>query len=310
MSTVRISVLSVCWTAIGHPSPIVRRQRARSRVENGTIQFVASGATRNKTPVGANETHGRRNGDARETKRTAARLTTRSDRRPYDNATVRVEYRRVVEANVSPPADEPDDIDDAGESDGTDHPVEFDAPTGATDDGDAIDDTGEDGADDASVPADTAGDDAPETTTESLRRTLDGLLPEAGADSRWWYWIAAVPVYFLVTLVGGAIAAGLFLFAGLLDVAGLGGLASFSTFLVFGAVASLFGISGLVVAVLFPVATYVDARAIETLDGEWTPDPVLWGLLAVVAVLVTNFVVSVPLSLYYLYRRHEALGTP
>jgi hypothetical protein len=37
---------------------------------------------------------------------------------------------------------------------------------------------------------------------------------------------------------------------------------------------------------------------------------VLWGLLAVVAVLVTNFVLSVPLALYYLYRRHEALGTP
>jgi hypothetical protein len=223
---------------------------------------------------------------------------------------VRVEYRRVVKPNVSPLADEPDDIDDGGESDGTDSPVEFDAPTGATDEGETVDGSGEDGPATASASAASAESGAPETTTESLRRTLDDLLPEADADSRWWYWIAAVPVYFLVTLVGGAIAAGLFLFAGLLDVVGLGGLASFSTFLVFGAVASLFGISGLVVAVLFPVATYVDARAIETLDGEWTPDPVLWGLLAVVAVLVTNFVVSVPLSLYYLYRRHEALGTP
>ncbi|WP_152039414.1 hypothetical protein [Salinigranum salinum] len=211
---------------------------------------------------------------------------------------------------MSPPADEPDDIDDGGVSDGTDHPVEFDAPTGATDDGGTVDDTGGDGPDAVSASTDTAGSDAPETTTESLRRTLDDLLPEADADSRWWYWIAAVPVYFLIALVGGAVAAGLFLFAGLLDVVGLSGLASFSTFLVLGTVASLFGIVGLVVAIMFPVATYVDARAIEALDGEWTPDPVLWSLLAVVAVLVTNFVVSVPLSLYYLYRRHEALGTP
>jgi hypothetical protein len=29
-----------------------------------------------------------------------------------------------------------------------------------------------------------------------------------------------------------------------------------------------------------------------------------------VAVLVTNFVLSVPMALYYLYKRREALGTP
>jgi hypothetical protein len=60
-STVRISVLSVCWTAIGRPGPGVRRQRAQGRAENVTIQFVASGATRNETPGGANETGGGRN---------------------------------------------------------------------------------------------------------------------------------------------------------------------------------------------------------------------------------------------------------
>jgi hypothetical protein len=32
--------------------------------------------------------------------------------------------------------------------------------------------------------------------------------------------------------------------------------------------------------------------------------------VAVVAVLVTNFVLSVPLALYYLYKRHEEVGTP
>ncbi|WP_380680238.1 hypothetical protein [Salinigranum sp. GCM10025319] len=98
--------------------------------------------------------------------------------------------------------------------------------------------------------------------------------------------------------------------AGVLDILGLGGLASLSVFVVFGGFAALFGLVGLAVAVGFPLALYVDARAIEAAGGEWRPDPVLWGLSAVVAVLVTNFVLSVPLALYYLYRRHEAIGTP
>jgi hypothetical protein len=215
---------------------------------------------------------------------------------------VRVEYHRAVRTGVSPPADDHGDSDLADDDRPSERPIEFDPPT----------DTDGTGTVDRDTPdgAETADDAPPATTTESLRRTLDGVLPEAGVDSRWWYWVAAVPVYFLVTLVGGAVAAGVFLFAGLLDLAGLSGLASFSTFLVFGAIASLFGLVGIVVAVLFPVALYVDARAVEALDGEWTPDPVLWGLLAVVAVLVTNFVLSVPLALYYLYKRHESVGTP
>jgi hypothetical protein len=205
---------------------------------------------------------------------------------------------------MSPPHDAHDDT----HGDEADRTVEFDAPTDGTTDTDT---DGRPHREDASETGQRAGRetgtgvaDGTEragTTSEGIRRALDGVLPEAGVDSRWWYCVAAV---------GGAIGAGLFVFAGLLDLAGFGGLASFSTFVLFGGVAALFGLVGVVVAVLFPVGMYVDARAIEALDGEWTPDPVLWGLLAVVAVLVTNFVLSVPLALYYLYRRHEALGTP
>lgn len=183
-------------------------------------------------------------------------------------------------------------------------PAEYDPPTGGT-----SADTGT-----ADADADDAEPDKPpeetETTSEGLRRTLDGFLPEAGVESNWWYWIAAVPIYFLVALVGGALTAVLFLFAGILDVVGLGGLASISALVVFGGAAALFGLVGVAIAIVFPVAMYIDARAIESVGEEWTPDPVLWGLLAVVAVLVTNFIVSVPLALYYLYKRHEALGTP
>jgi hypothetical protein len=203
---------------------------------------------------------------------------------------------------MCPPRDEGRDDPDGAS------PAEFDPPT-ETDDA-----NGGDGAAIGRSGETAAGSDgatgAPETTSESLRRTLDGLLPAASVESNWWYWIAAVPVYLLVTLVGGALAAVLFLFAGVLDIVGLGGLASLSTFVLFGGVATLAGLVGVVIALVFPVAMYVDARAVEREGGAWTPDPVLWGLLAVVAVLVTNFVVSVPLALYYLYRRHEELGTP
>lgn len=211
---------------------------------------------------------------------------------------------------MSPPRDEHGD-----EYDEEDEPVEFDAPTDGTADTDGrphrggVSETGRHAGGDTEIGA-ADGTERAGTTSEGIRRALDGILPEAGVDSRWWYCVAAVPVYFLVVLVGGAIGAGLFVFAGLLDLAGFGGLASVSTVVLFGGVAALFGLVGMVVAVLFPVGMYVDARAIEALDGEWTPDPVLWGLFAVVAVLVTNFVLSVPLALYYLYRRHGAVGIP
>ena len=230
-----------------------------------------------------------------------------TDRDPEGGADEHVPEDEADERGPEDAADERGPEDAAAESHVSDEPsaAEFDAPT---EDGAAVDARR---GDDAHAASDATGPSTDaETTTESLRRTLDGSLPAADVDSRWWYWIAAVPVYFLVTFVGGAIAAVLFVFAGLLDVLGLGGLASVSTFVLFGGVAALFGLVGVVVAFAFPVAVYVDARAIEATGGEWQPDPVLWGLVAVVAVLVTNFVLSVPMALYYLYKRREALGTP
>ncbi len=208
---------------------------------------------------------------------------------------------------MSPPSDDHDsDATDDSQGVAPDSLAEFDPPTDG--DSETAVTTGKRGSqpDQRKPPS----HETAETTSESLRRTLDELLPDAGVDSNWWYWIAAVPVYLVVTLVGGAVAAGLFVFAGLLDVVGFGGLASISTFVLFGGAAALFGLLGVVLAFMFPVAMYVDARALEREGGEWTPDPVLWGLLAVVAVLVTNFILSVPLALYYLYKRHETVGTP
>ena len=129
------------------------------------------------------------------------------------------------------------------------------------------------------------------------------LLPRVGVDSRWWYWIAAVPVYFALTLAFGALLVPVFLLGFAFD-AGV----AVALFAVVGGV--FVALPGLALAVLFPVAVYVDARAVSAADVGWNPDPALYGLVALAGVLVTAFTVSVPLALYYLYRRHGAVGVP
>jgi hypothetical protein len=148
--------------------------------------------------------------------------------------------------------------------------------------------------------------DASTESQTTRRRSSDpvgDLLPRADVDSRWWYWIAAVPLYFVVS----AALAGLFLVGFLFDLFLTGGLLS-----LFGAalVVPVVGLVGLALAVLFPVATYVDARAVAEAGGEWTPDPVVWSLAALASVVLTAYAVSVVVALYYLYKRHGAVGTP
>ncbi|RLM84173.1 hypothetical protein D3D02_15040 [Halobellus sp. Atlit-38R] len=132
---------------------------------------------------------------------------------------------------------------------------------------------------------------------------IGDLLPRASVDSRWWYWIAAIPLY---VVLGGVLAV-LFVGAFLFDLFLTGGIAT-----VFGAfiVLPVLGLLGLVLTILFPVATYVDARAIAESDASWTPDPLVWGLAALATVVLSAFTLSVVLALYYLYKRHVAVGTP
>ncbi|MFB6091913.1 MAG: hypothetical protein ABEK02_02755 [Haloquadratum sp.] len=140
-------------------------------------------------------------------------------------------------------------------------------------------------------------------TTREADDLVGDYLPRASVDSRWWYWIAAIPLYVvlggvLAVLFVGALFFDLFLTGGLLTLAG--------AFVVVPVV----GLAGLVLSILFPIATYVDARAIAESDASWTPDPLLWGLAALATVVVSAFTLSVVLALYYLYRRHVAVGTP
>ncbi|SFF76701.1 hypothetical protein SAMN04488063_0203 [Halopelagius inordinatus] len=132
---------------------------------------------------------------------------------------------------------------------------------------------------------------------------LGDLLPRADVDSRWWYWIAAVPVSALVALVGGVF----LLFGFFFDLFLTGGLLTFGVTFLF---VPVVGLAGLVLTVMYPVATYVDARAVAESSAEWTPDPLVWGLVALASVVLSAFSLSVVAALYYLYKRHGAVGTP
>lgn len=129
-------------------------------------------------------------------------------------------------------------------------------------------------------------------------------------DSDWWYAVAAVPVYFVLVSV-------VVIFLAVLLLAGVGIGVVFDPVVTgpLTIVAVLLGVvliamPGMALAILFPLGTYLDARAIAEAPVDWDPDAVLWGGVALVGVVATNFIVSVPLALYYLYRRHEAIGEP
>jgi len=127
-------------------------------------------------------------------------------------------------------------------------------------------------------------------------RTVDA----AAVGSRWWYWVAAVPA-----------------------IAGFGGLtfgwvalattAEFGTALGTDPVEFALSLSALVVGaplapvlLVFPVATYLDARALTTAGADWRPTPARWAALAGASALTV--LGSVPFACYYCYRRYRAVG--
>jgi hypothetical protein len=143
-----------------------------------------------------------------------------------------------------------------------------------------------------------------------------------GVDSNWWYWVAAVPVYWVVATVGGfafALLALTFVVTGAGVGAGVGGgVAGEPTVgvgaglgiagLAFVAVALLLAFAGMVVSLVFPVAVYLDAEAVADARLGWEPDPALYGLLGLAGVVAQPL--QVPLAVYYLYKRHESVGRP
>lgn len=132
-------------------------------------------------------------------------------------------------------------------------------------------------------------------------------------ESRWWYWVAALPVYFVVaTVVGFVVSIAAFLVAvtgASLMEPGVGAPASIGLGVagVFVVVLLLVGV-GMLLTLLFPVAIYLDADAVAATAGDWDPDPVLYGLLGLAGVVVQPL--QAPLAVYYLYRRHQSEGVP
>ncbi|MCF2207192.1 hypothetical protein KI372_09495 [Halobacterium salinarum] len=134
-----------------------------------------------------------------------------------------------------------------------------------------------------------------------------------GVDSEWWYWVAAVPAYWVVgSAVGVAFAAvvGVLLVTGV--VAGgpavrvSAGFGVVSLALV--VVAVLLAFVGMIVSLVFPVAVFRDAEAVAAVRGDWQPDPASYGLVGLVGVVVQPL--QVALAVYYLYKRHESVGRP
>ena len=155
----------------------------------------------------------------------------------------------------------------------------------------------------------------------ALRRTLAG----GSVDSRWWYWVAAVPAVFafwLVAVAWVAIAVLLGPLAGprpILQAAEISMVAFVGPFLLLTAV--------------FPFAVYADAGAVAAADVDWRPPrlaltaaaavgPLLAAAAGAADVLgdgsldvpgwavVVGFLLAVPVAVYYLRERHDELGVP
>lgn len=120
-------------------------------------------------------------------------------------------------------------------------------------------------------------------TSPSSFEERPGGSRRTGGGSRWWYWIAAYPAFSLLSIPLAVLGFVLFVPLGMTapmgsDSALAGPLAFAVTVLVIGGMA-LYAILGLVLTVLLPVALYLDATELAESAAEWSPDPILYGLV-------------------------------
>lgn len=105
--------------------------------------------------------------------------------------------------------------------------------------------------------------------------------------SRWWYLVAGIAVWAIVSTVL------------LVTTIVLGAGGSLLVWLSYGSIALL---------VLLPVGLYMDGRRVAEAPIAWDPDVTLYVVGGIVGILAP--VVSVAVAGNYLYRRHEHVGVP
>lgn len=128
-------------------------------------------------------------------------------------------------------------------------------------------------------------------------------LPTAVRDSRWWYWITAVPVVYALLLAIAVV----FVFP-----------------LIFGESSRVFGFGEFIIVrlavggalitflitLILPYALYRDAGLLNeyNIAQEWNPDQDEYAIIGAAGIFVTG--VSFGVSVYYLYQRHVHVGIP
>ncbi|SEW17247.1 hypothetical protein [Halobacterium jilantaiense] len=161
---------------------------------------------------------------------------------------------------------------------------------------------------------DDSGDDSPGTGGAAAGNGDTA----ASVDSKRWYWVAALSLYWVVATVAGSVFTLVVLAFAVTGVASVGTVAGEPTVAITGglglvglvlvALAILLVFVGGVLSLVFPVAIYLDAEAVTDARLDWQPDPALYGLLGLAGVVAQPL--QVPLAVYYLYKRHESVGRP
>ncbi len=137
-------------------------------------------------------------------------------------------------------------------------------------------------------------------------------------ESRWWYWIAAYPIYTLLSIplliAAAALATTVFVPVIAVEDTATAEPGTFTPLVGIALVllvggAAVYALAGLVLTIGLPVALYLDAKSIADSTLAWDPDPVLYGLVGVLNFLAAPFV-GVAIAAYYLYRRRQHVGTP
>lgn len=133
-------------------------------------------------------------------------------------------------------------------------------------------------------------------------------LPVQVRNSRWWYWIAAVPVLYTVLFAVLAVFIVPFILndLGLVEFGVVFGLDESSVALLAAAIA----LPSFLLTLILPYALYRDIGILEKHGAAtaWDPDQDEYAILGAAGIFVTGvgFIVSV----YYLYQRHTHIGTP